>query len=83
MSIAEIEDGLRQELAVVLNQKPDELALDRPLHEIGVDSIAFVELMVFVEKRFGVSLLEAKLGRGDIETLHAIAASVERLQGQR
>ena len=83
MSIEDVEEALRQELAVVLNQAPDELALQRPLHEIGVDSIAFVELMVFIEKRFGISLLEAKLERKDIESLHAIASSVERLQAAR
>jgi acyl carrier protein len=83
MSIEEVQDALRQELAVVLNQPPAELATDRPLHEIGVDSIAFVELMVFIEKRFGVSLLDAKLERKDIESLHAIASSVERLQAAR
>ena len=65
MSIEDVQDALRQELAVVLNQPPAELAPDRPLHEIGVDSIAFVELMVFIEKRFGVSLLDAKLERKD------------------
>jgi acyl carrier protein len=80
MSIEEIAEALRQELAVVLNQPPVELALERPLHEIGVDSIAFVELMVFIEKRFGLSLLEARLERKDIESLQAIAATVERLQ---
>ena len=83
MSIEDVEDALRQELAVVLNQPPAELALERPLHEIGVDSIAFVELMVFIEKRFGVSLLEARLERKDIESLRAIASSVERLQAGR
>ncbi len=83
MSIEDVADALRQELAVVLNQPPAELAVDRPLHEIGVDSIAFVELMVFIEKRFGISLLEAKLERKDIESLHAIASSVERLQAAR
>ncbi len=81
MSTEDIADALRQELAMVLNQPAGELALDRPLHEVGVDSIAFVELMVFIEKRFGVSLLEAKLERKDIESLEAIASSVERLQG--
>jgi acyl carrier protein len=83
MSIETVADALRQELAVVLNQPPAEIALDRPLHEIGVDSIAFVELMVFIEKQFGISLLEAKLERKDIESLHAIASSVERLQATR
>lgn len=83
MSIEAVEDALRQELAVVLNQAPAELAPERPLHEIGVDSIAFVELMVFIEKRFGVSLLEARLERKDIESLRAIASSVERLQAGR
>ncbi len=83
MSIEETQDALRQELAAVLNQPAAELALDRPLHEIGVDSIAFVELVVFIEKRFGVSLLDAQLERKDIESLHAIASSVERLQAAK
>ncbi len=83
MSLEETQDALRQELAAVLNQPAAELALDRPLHEIGVDSIAFVELVVFIEKRFGVSLLDAQLERKDIESLHAIASSVERLQAAK
>jgi acyl carrier protein len=83
MSLEDVQDALRQELAMVLNQPPAELALDLPLHEIGVDSIAFVELMVFIEKRFGISLLDAQLERKDIESLHAIASSVERLQAAR
>jgi acyl carrier protein len=83
MSLEDVQEQLRQELATVLNQPPTELALDRPLHEIGVDSMAFVELMVFIEKRFGISLLDARLERKDIESLHAIASSVERLRAAR
>lgn len=80
------EDVARQlsaEVATLLHRPPAEISPDRPLHELGLDSMSFVELMVFIERQFGVNPLEAEIGPQDIESIGRLAACVHRLQSAR
>ncbi|MDQ7990013.1 MAG: type I polyketide synthase [Candidatus Dactylopiibacterium sp.] len=47
---------LRAELGAILRLAPEKIAADRPIQELGMDSLMGVELVVAVEARFGVKL---------------------------
>ena len=53
---AVVADMLRQELGEILRIPPDKIAADRPIQELGMDSLMGVELVVALEDRFGVKL---------------------------
>ena len=46
------------------------------MHELGVDSLSFVELLVFIEKTFNIKLMESGLTREDFRTIHSLASSI-------
>ena len=51
-----LRDFMKREIATLLKLSPDEIDADRPLDEIGMDSLASVELKLRLEA-FGVSNL--------------------------
>lgn len=64
---------------------PDQLSADRPLldGEIEIDSIDILQLILEIEKAFGIKLVTGEFARGEWETIRTLAAAVEaRLQSQ-
>lgn len=72
-------DGIEGKLieAVASITGKDDISPDAPLHEIGVDSLGFVELVVYVEKTFNVRLIEHNLKKEDFASISALAAFVK------
>ena len=64
-------EKIRDELAdyiQALTSSEIKLSSESTLQEMQIDSIALVKIFVFIEKQFGVSLINAGLSRKDIET---------------
>ncbi|PAS96899.1 MAG: beta-ketoacyl synthase [Candidatus Dactylopiibacterium carminicum] len=53
---ATVADMLRHELGEILRIQPEKIATDRPIQELGMDSLMGVELVIALEDRFGVKL---------------------------
>ena len=49
MTVQEIETSLIRGISSITNQPESSIAPDKPLHELGIDSLGFVEILVFVE----------------------------------
>ncbi len=80
-SIQEISARLIDELGTILGRPLQADDGQRALHEIGVDSISLVELLVVIEKEFGLSLMEAGLSADDFRTISSLATVIHnRLQ---
>ena len=47
-----------------------------PLSELGVDSLSIVEVLLFVERHFGVSVPESHLTRANLHSVDALAQCV-------
>ena len=77
-----IEDRLINEVALILSQDPSGIKPDIPLHELGLDSLGFVEILVFIEKAFGFKLMESSLKRENFRTIHSLASYISRLQNR-
>ena len=56
MGIEEIEKILIDDVASILAAEVDTIAPDVPLHDLGIDSLGFVELLVAIEKSFQLKL---------------------------
>jgi len=54
-----------------------------PLASLGVDSMALVQILLFVERRFGVEVPDSELTRANTATLDALALCVERAVARR
>ncbi|MFP4379606.1 MAG: acyl carrier protein [Candidatus Sumerlaeia bacterium] len=46
------------------------------LYELGIDSAALVETLLFVERRFGVMLPESSLSHQNVETIASLASCI-------
>jgi acyl carrier protein len=78
MTLQEIEDALIKGISAIANRDPSDIAPDRPFHELGIDSLGFVEILVFIEKRFKLELIASDLTKKDFETVRTLAASIDR-----
>jgi acyl carrier protein len=73
-----IQQDLIQRIADILSEEPATIDPEAPLHTLGLDSMRMVEVIVFVEKRFGVDLMDSGLRREDVASVAALARTVER-----
>ncbi len=79
-SIQEIIRRLSDELEVIIGRPMREGDEQRPLHELGVDSISLVELLVMIEKEFGQVLMEAGLSADDFRSIERLATVIQARQ---
>ncbi|MBF0593867.1 MAG: acyl carrier protein [Candidatus Omnitrophica bacterium] len=76
MTTVEIEQILIKEIGIILGGVS--VAADKPLHELGLDSMGFVELLVFIEKKFGLKLMDSGLSRDHFKTVRVLADNISK-----
>jgi len=69
---------LKERIAFLLDKDPAAISADQPLHEMGLDSIAFVDLLVFIEKQFKIALASSGLAQEDFKSLNCLAQRIAR-----
>jgi len=77
MDIAErerLEHDLVNLIAELAEIDPSEVSADRPLRDLGVDSLMVLELVAFIEKRTRLEIPEAEIGK--VRTLTDILAKI-------
>jgi acyl carrier protein len=76
MNIQEIENTLVRGIASIANQDESAIVPDKPFHDLGIDSLGFVEILVFIEKTFALPLIASDLNRKDFETIRSLASYI-------
>jgi len=76
MTVQEIENTLINGIASISNQDASAVAPDKPFHELGIDSLGFIEVLVFIEKTFKLPLIASDLTKKDFETIHSLASYI-------
>ena len=74
MTKVEIEQILVKEIGIILGGV--QVSEDVPLHDLGLDSMGFVELLVCIEKKFALKLVDSGLARDNFRTVRILANSI-------
>lgn len=82
MSDTTLTDRVRQMIVTQLRlkTKAEEIALDAPLfgdEGLGLDSIDALELVVGIEKTFGVQIADQQMGEQVLQSVNAIVAFLD------
>ncbi len=77
-TVQEIENTLLDGIASITAAEKESLAADKPFHELGIDSLGFVEILVFIEKTFKLQLIQSDLTRKDFETVRSLASFIHK-----
>ena len=56
--------------------RAEDVAPDKYPHELGLDSMGLVDLLVFIEKTFGIPLLSSGLRQEDLTSLTTLAQKI-------
>ena len=67
---------LQAHVAMLVGTDAAQVAADRPLHLLGLDSMGFVDLLVFIEKQFNLSLVSAGLAQDDFASLAVLTQRI-------
>jgi acyl carrier protein len=78
MTVQEIENILIQGISSIKNLAAAEIAPERSFHELGIDSLGFVEILVFIEKTFKLELIASDLAKQDFESVRSLAQFINR-----
>ncbi len=74
--IKTIKTKLIDEVSIITGINVEEIHSDVELNSLGIDSMSFVEILVFIEKEFSIKLMETTLTKEDFKTIEKLATSV-------
>lgn len=74
----EVQDFLLRELSLILRLDESKVNRDASFDSLGIDSMSFVELLIAIENKFGVNLIEAGITKADLSSLKTLALRIER-----
>lgn len=79
--LSELKTQIKQVMVeeLMLPQSPDEIADDTPIFSpqgLGLDSVDALQLVVAIEKRFGLKMPDAAAARETLRTVNTIARAV-------
>ena len=72
-SLNDIKKELTEEVAMILCKDAQAISADEPLHNMGLDSLSFVELLVSIEKNFNLTLINTNLSKEDFSTINTLS----------
>ena len=73
-----VQEKLICQIAAILSVESKNIKPEVPLHSLGVDSLSFVELLVFIEKEFKIKLMASGLQAEDFKTVSSLARRISR-----
>jgi acyl carrier protein len=76
MTVQDIEQKLIEGISLITSKDKSAIAPDKAFHELGIDSLGFVEILVFIEKTFNLQLIAADLTKKDFETIHTLSSYI-------
>ena len=78
MTTEEIERKLIEGISAITNKKTSDITVDEAFHDLGIDSMGFVEILVYIEKTFKLQLIASDLTKKDFESIRSLAAHINR-----
>ncbi len=78
-STNDIVEKLRENIAVIVGFSPNDIDPEKSLSENGLNSMGFVELVMAVERVWGVSIMDAGLTGQDVASVTALAKRIANI----
>lgn len=78
MTSKDIEEKLIEGISAIMSMDRSSMAPDMPFKELGLDSLGFVEVLVFIEKTFKLNMVELDLTKKDFETINSLATFISK-----
>jgi acyl carrier protein len=78
MTVEEIEKKLIDGISAITNKPSQQITPDKAFHDLGIDSLGFVEILVYIEKTFKLQLIASDLTKKDFENIRTLAAHINR-----
>jgi acyl carrier protein len=76
-----IETSLCREFETLMSLAPQSVNAETDLPSLGVDSIRFVSLILAIEQKFGVNLMQIGIKPDDLKTPRTLAARIKTGMG--
>ena len=77
----EILEFLVRETGIILSLPEGGVSHNAPLASLGFDSLSFVELLISIEKKFNIKLIEIGMKPEDMLSLETLAQCIQRVAG--
>ncbi|MBO4303213.1 MAG: acyl carrier protein [Lentisphaeria bacterium] len=72
-----ITQALCREIATVTRKEEKEIRADGSLHDNGIDSMSFLELLLFIKREWGVDFLEEGIPPEAQKDIHSLAEHIQ------
>lgn len=78
LSQADISDQLKKYISTNLVDTSISVANHTPFHTLGIDSMGIIELVLFLERKFGITLPEGELNPVNFKSIETLTACAFR-----
>ena len=79
----EIAKLLADEVSIILGIPKEKVKGDVPLNDLGFDSLSFVEVLVAIENKCSILLMETELNKNDFRTIDALADRIYAVKNSK
>ncbi len=74
----EIQDFLKKEISTILHLEEAVVDENSSLDALGINSMSFVELLIAIENKYGVQLINSGIKNADLKNLKTLSAKIEQ-----
>ena len=78
LNLTEITAALKKEISIITGKKTEDLKETESLSFNGINSMGFVELLLTINRLWGVNLLEAGISISDVVSISALAEKIKQ-----
>ena len=78
LDLAEITAALKKEISIITGKKAEDLKETESLSFNGINSMGFVELLLTINRLWGINLLDAGISISDVVSIAALAEKIKQ-----
>ena len=78
LNLTEITAALKKEISIITGKKAEDLKETESLSFNGINSMGFVELLLSINRLWGINLLDAGISISDVVSIAALAEKIKQ-----
>ena len=79
LEISVVVQKLCQEIAIITNRDPETVDPEESLRNNGIDSMSFLELLIFIKKEWSIDFLSEGLSPSFLKDVNALAERIREV----